>query len=102
MSQETIKKKRKLKDFGDGNPKTRMMLMVISIIGGFLIWYLMTLVPSINTFLASPKQVWIFSADGVSRRPGRSSEDARIGAKYRGPLGACRKRKILPSALLKV
>ncbi len=58
MSQETIKKKRKLKDFGDGNPKTRMMLMVISIIGGFLIWYLMTLVPSINTFLASPKQVW--------------------------------------------
>ncbi len=51
-------KKRKLKDFSDGDPKTRMILMIVSIIGGFIIWYLMTLIPSINTFLASPKQVW--------------------------------------------
>ena len=52
------KKMRKLKDFSDGNKKTRLILMTISIIGGFLLWYLITLIPTINTFLASPKQVW--------------------------------------------
>ena len=52
------KKMRKLKDFSDGNKKTRLTLMTISIIGGFILWYLITLIPTINTFLASPKQVW--------------------------------------------
>ena len=45
------KKMRKLKDFSDGNKKTRLILMTISIIGGFLLWYLITLIPTINTFL---------------------------------------------------
>ena len=58
MSQEVPKKKRKLKDFSDGDPQIRFTLMVISIIGGFLLWFLITLIPTINTFLASPKQVW--------------------------------------------
>lgn len=58
VPQKIPQKKRKLKDFSDGDPKTRMILMIVSIIGGFIIWYLMTLIPSINTFLASPKQVW--------------------------------------------
>lgn len=50
-------KPRKLKDFSDGNQRTRMILMTASIICGFLLWYLITLIPSINTFLASPRQV---------------------------------------------
>jgi ABC-type nitrate/sulfonate/bicarbonate transport system, permease component len=52
------KKTRKLKDFGDGSKLTRTALMVASIVSGFLLWYLITLAPSINTFLASPKQVY--------------------------------------------
>jgi NitT/TauT family transport system permease protein len=48
---------RKLKDFSDGSKRTKTILTVVSIVAGFLIWYLMTLVPSINTFLASPTQV---------------------------------------------
>lgn len=59
MSQEVPRKKRKLKDFSDGDPQIRFTLMVISIIGGFLLWFLITLIPTINTFLASPKQVWV-------------------------------------------
>lgn len=49
---------RKLKDFSDGNDKIKLLLMVCSIIGGALGWYFITLVPSINTFLASPAQVF--------------------------------------------
>ncbi len=52
------KKMRKLKDFSDGNKRTRLILMTVSIIGGFLLWFLITLIPTINTFLASPKQVY--------------------------------------------
>ncbi len=52
------KKARKLKDFSDGNKQIRYTLMILSIIGGFLLWYCITLLPSINTFLASPKQVF--------------------------------------------
>jgi NitT/TauT family transport system permease protein len=49
---------RKLKDFGDGSRRTRVLLNVGSILFGCLLWYLITLIPSINTFLASPKQVY--------------------------------------------
>ncbi|MEN6499294.1 MAG: ABC transporter permease [Rectinema sp.] len=52
------KNRRKLKDFGDGDKKTRIILNVSSILLGVLLWYLITLIPSINTFLASPKQVY--------------------------------------------
>ncbi len=51
------KRARKLKDFSDGSKRMRYTLMTISIIGGFLLWYFITLIPTINTFLASPKQV---------------------------------------------
>ena len=51
------KKVRKLKDFGDGSMKRRVVLTILSILGGFFLWYLITLVPSIKTFLASPSQV---------------------------------------------
>ncbi len=52
------KKPRKLKDFSDGKKATRLALNGASIVGGFLLWYLITLIPTINTFLASPKQVY--------------------------------------------
>lgn len=58
MSQNQGFKVRKLKDFGEGSKKTKTVLSVISIFAGILIWYLLTLVPSINTFLASPPQVY--------------------------------------------
>lgn len=50
-------KMRKLKDFSDGSKKTRTILNFSSIFIGILIWFLITLAPSINTFLASPQQV---------------------------------------------
>jgi NitT/TauT family transport system permease protein len=49
---------RKLKDFSDGSKATRLTLMSSSIVIGILLWFLITLMPTINTFLASPKQVY--------------------------------------------
>jgi len=49
---------RKLKDFSDGNPKVKTILSISSVIIGILLWYLITLIPSVNTFLASPSQVY--------------------------------------------
>jgi len=51
------KKMRKLKDFGDGSMKRRVILTFVSLIAGFALWYAITLIPSIKTFLASPEQV---------------------------------------------
>ena len=51
-------KPRKLKDFSDGKKSVRLALNIASIVGGILAWYLITLVPTINTFLASPRQVY--------------------------------------------
>jgi NitT/TauT family transport system permease protein len=52
------KKPRKLKDFSDGSKRTRTILMTASIVSGIVFWYLITLMPTINTFLASPRQVY--------------------------------------------
>ncbi|MDD3424612.1 MULTISPECIES: ABC transporter permease [Sphaerochaeta] len=57
-SEQSRQKARKLKDFSDGTKRYRYTLMVVSIIGGFLLWAVITLIPTINTFLASPKQVF--------------------------------------------
>ena len=48
---------RKLKDFSDGSPRRKLILTIVSILAGALLWYLITRIESINTFLASPKQV---------------------------------------------
>lgn len=53
-----MNKPRKLKDFSDGSKSSRLILNIASIVGGVLFWYLVTLVPTINTFLASPAQVY--------------------------------------------
>lgn len=52
------RKIRKLKDFSNGDKKTQRIIMVCSIIAGFLLWALISSIPSIKTFLASPGQVW--------------------------------------------
>ncbi len=49
---------RRLKDFSDGDKRTRAILMTASICGGVLLWYAVTLLPTVNTFLASPRQVY--------------------------------------------
>lgn len=71
------KSARKLKDFSDGSARMRYTLMTISIIGGFLLWYLVTLIPTINTFLASPKQV-IRALVSESKAGGRYFKDISI------------------------
>ena len=51
------RKIRKLKDFSDGPVRRRILLTLLSLVAGFFLWYLFTLIPSIKTFLASPDQV---------------------------------------------
>lgn len=74
---QTKKKARKLKDFSDGPKRVRYVLMTGSIIGGILLWYLITMIPSINTFLASPKQV-IAALISESQANGRYFKDISI------------------------
>lgn len=52
------KKPMRLKDFSDGKRGTTIALNLSSIVCGLLLWYLITQIPSINTFLASPSQVY--------------------------------------------
>ena len=61
MIQQKNKEKKpiKLKDFSDGSRKSSMIITTASILGGLLIWFLITLIPSINTFLASPAEVFV-------------------------------------------
>jgi NitT/TauT family transport system permease protein len=71
------KKNRKLKDFSDGSIKRRILLNIISIVAGFFLWYLITLIPSVNTFLASPKQV-LDALISESKANGRYFQDIYI------------------------
>jgi len=68
---------RKLKDFSDGSKQSRYILMTISIIGGFLIWFLITLIPTINTFLASPKEIFA-ALISESKADGRYFKDITL------------------------
>jgi NitT/TauT family transport system permease protein len=70
-------KTRKLKDFSDGSMKRRVLLTVVSIVAGFFLWHLITLIPSINTFLASPRQV-LDALVSESRANGRYFQDIYI------------------------
>jgi NitT/TauT family transport system permease protein len=71
------KRNRKLKDFSDGSVKRRAVLTIVSIIAGFFIWYLITLIPSIKTFLASPEQV-LQALVSESKANGRYFQDIYI------------------------
>ena len=71
------KKTRKLKDFSDGSMRRRVILTVLSILGGFSFWYLITKVPSIKTFLASPQQV-LSALISESKANGRYFQDVYI------------------------
>ncbi len=50
-------KRKKMKDFSDGDPKKRRILNFVSVIGGIFVWFLITRIETINIFLASPEQV---------------------------------------------
>lgn len=51
------KKPRKLKDFGEGSPRVRNIMMIGSIIGGILLWYLLSRHPIIGIIMAGPDDV---------------------------------------------
>jgi NitT/TauT family transport system permease protein len=51
------RKARKLKDFGEGPKNVRMVMMIGSLLGGILIWYLLSLHPIIGIILAGPDDV---------------------------------------------
>jgi NitT/TauT family transport system permease protein len=74
------RKTRKLKDFGDGSVRRRVFLTVLSIVAGFFLWYLITLIPSIKTFLASPDQV-LGALVSESKANGRYFQDIYISLK---------------------
>jgi NitT/TauT family transport system permease protein len=52
------RRRRKLKDFGDGSRRRKLILSLISILGGVTLWYALSRVPSIKTFLAGPREVF--------------------------------------------
>ena len=51
-------KARKLKDFSDGTRATRITLNVVSVVCAVILWLVLSSSSSLNTFLASPAQVW--------------------------------------------
>lgn len=50
-------KPRKLKDFGEGSKKVRILMMIGSLVGGILVWYLLSKHPVIGIILAGPDDV---------------------------------------------
>jgi NitT/TauT family transport system permease protein len=52
-----VQKPRKLKDFGEGDRRLRNIMMVASLLGGILVWYLLSLHPIIGIILAGPDDV---------------------------------------------
>lgn len=50
-------KARKLKNFGEGNKNLRMVMMIASLLGGILIWYLLSQHRIIGIILAGPDDV---------------------------------------------
>ena len=53
----SVPKAKKLKDFGEGNPRVRLVMMIASLVGGILIWYLLSQHPVIGIILAGPDDV---------------------------------------------
>lgn len=71
------KKTGKLKDFSDGPLRRRVLLTILSLFAGFFLWYFITLIPSIKTFLASPAQV-LEALVSESRANGRYFQDIYV------------------------
>lgn len=70
-------KQRKLKDFSEGSKTTQTIIMICSIVGGFLLWWLIASIPSIHTFLATPPEVFAaFKAESAAN--GRYWKDLGI------------------------
>lgn len=52
-----VQKPKKLKDFGEGNKRVRLILMISSLAVGILLWYLLSTHPVIGIILAGPDDV---------------------------------------------
>ena len=52
-----VSKARKLKDFGEGSGTVRTATMVLSLLGGILIWWLLSLLPGVGSILAGPQDI---------------------------------------------
>lgn len=57
-TQNQAPKRRKMKDFSDGSLKSKRLFNICSLVGGIIVWYLLSRVSYINTFLASPYEVY--------------------------------------------
>lgn len=51
------RKIRKLKDFSDGSPRTRLITNILSVLGGILIWWLLSMLPGVGVILAGPQDI---------------------------------------------
>ncbi|MFI3168096.1 MAG: ABC transporter permease [Bacillota bacterium] len=58
QSANTTVKRKKMKDFSDGSVKAKRILNISSLVGGIIIWWLLTRISYINVFLASPYEVY--------------------------------------------
>lgn len=50
-------KVRRLKDFSNGNKRSKTLITILSIVGGIIVWTILSQLPSLKVFLASPWQV---------------------------------------------
>lgn len=57
VTPEKPPKPRKLKDFSEGSKKVRYLMMTGSVLGGILIWYLLSIDKTIGIILAGPDDV---------------------------------------------
>ena len=48
---------RKLKDFSDGSSTSRTVKNVLSLLGGILIWWLLSMLPGVGVILAGPQDI---------------------------------------------
>lgn len=72
-----MEKIRRLRDFSDGSRRRKALLTVVSLAGGAALWYLLTRIPSINTFLAGPREV-LGALIAESKADGRYFKDISI------------------------
>ena len=51
------RKSRKLKDFGEGPAIQRRLILIASLTGGILIWWILSMMPGIGVILAGPQDI---------------------------------------------
>lgn len=56
-SSDSWRKVRKLKDFSEGSQRNRIIINILSVICGILLWWLVTLIPSVHIIIAGPQDI---------------------------------------------